>query len=574
MWTGNQSPSSRTQANVLPSFNSPTPTATRAWMAQKPIDDPRGRPMKLSRAAQLPLGTIYHQTEQSIHLSQYGTWTRSNKQLLENARHSSLIGLKSINTPTINELPKVREGDKNQSFVISTPVQQAWKESTSSETITRYRRPEQTTVSLEVKLPLEIPNPEDTDFIPSMQTENSYSKKLSSLAWRYQPAKRRCPLCSEPSVTILTNSPKEEAREGSWFEWFDPPSTSNGNRTVMRTSQFNGILGEQSCKSFWSAWNILCSPVIWVSPVIITGCVCVLANQRSNLDISPDFESSYYCIYLLALSVVLTIYRLFLAQHAWASAVRSCGKQLEMLRECCKLVTRNVHCGNHVQAMVAILVTYIHLCRRQLRMDTTISESKILQQVTCDYGYFESDKELKQDIQDTLAASGFLGSRLMLMQESIIQRLSNRSLVTNAENVSRALLETQRSFSESLTVRDLSSSQDTQVATLVRFSCIVACAAVVLDALANSERVLVTAAMFVVIFILLLLDRLSTWVANPFELSGFKSSSLPLEYYCEVIGDEAENLIKDALRMLREQADREGVSGRTSQRINTAYRKI
>lgn len=391
-----------------------------------------------------------------------------------------------------------------------------------------------------------------------MQTENSYSKKLSSLAWRYQASKRQSPCCYQPSGSILTNSPRQEHRDGSWLE---SPLTSNENRTVTRTPDFNGILVEQPNESFWSAWNMLCSPAIWISPVVILCFMYISTNQRSNLDISPDFESSYYCIYLLALSSVLTIYRLFLAQQAWASAVRSCGKQLELLRECCKLLAGNVHCGNHVQAMVAALVSYTHLCRKQLRMDTTITESQILQQITCDYDYFESVEELKQDLEDTVTASGFLGSRLMMMQERILQRLSKRSLVTKAEKVSQALLETQRCFGESLTIRNLISSQDAQVTTLVRFTFIVTCAVVVLDAQANGDRVLVTSAMFVVIFILLLLDRLATWVANPFELSGLKSSSLPLEYYCEVIGYEAENLIKDSLRILRKRAG-------TPQRIN------
>lgn len=543
--TGNHSPSSRTQGNAFSNYW--TPTQTRAQTnAHSHVDDARGRVMKLSR-------------EQSINISQYENFTRSNTQLnFENARQSSFVGYKSFSTHTINEIPLPTRGlDKNRSFLISKPARQPFGESTSSDTITRYR-PEQTTVSLEVQLPVETSRRTDTIVIPSMQTENSYSKKLSSLAWRYQPSKRRCPLWSKPAATFLTNSPKEWTHEKSWW---DTSSGSNDYGTRKRMLKCNEIHVEQSDTSFWSVWNILSSPSILASPVFIICFVCISTSQISNLDISPDFENDYYCIYLLALSTVLTIYRLYLVQLSWASAVRSCGRWVEVFRECFKLLANNIHCGNHVQAMVAVLLAYAHLCRKQLRMDTTISERQILQWITNDYEYFESAEELKQDLEDALAASGFLGSRLMMMQERILQRLSKRKLATKAEMVSHVLQKTQRCFGESLTIRNLISSQDAQIATLVRFTFIVACAVVILNALSNPKKVLVTSAMFVVLFILLVLDRLSTWVANPFETSGLKSSSLPLEYYCEVIGYEAENLINDCLRVLRKQADQVGVVG-------------
>jgi len=214
--------------------------------------------------------------------------------------------------------------------------------------------------------------------------------------------------------------------------------------------------------------------------------------------------------------------------------------------------------------MVAILVSYTHLCRKQLRMDTTISEIQIFEQITRDYHHLESFMGLKENLGDNMSSPGFLGQRLMMIQEKIIWRLSKRSLITKAEKVSLSMQKAQRCFGDSLTIRGVITSQDAHVATLVRFSCIVACAVVITYALTNTEKILVTATMFMVIFILLLLDRLAVWVANPFELSGLKSSSLPLEYYCEVIGFEAENLTRNFLQMSKRKTHREKV-------LNTSF---
>jgi len=549
--TGNHSPSSRTQGDTPINLWSPSQTraqtSTHVLVPKEPVVKPYG--------AGQPCCTKY-QNEQSIHTFQNRNHIWSSKHPdNENARQSYLNSLESLTTPVLHKLPQVREGDKNHSFVLSTPVEQTWKESTSSDIITRYKE-DRTTLSLEVQLPLETPNLEDVKSIPSIPTEKSYSKKWGSLLWRYKRFERLCRFWGKPPITILTNTPKDNFGEEAWLNSY---RTTNGNTTTKQMSEFKGIHDKQSSNSFWSAWNIFYNPSIWVSPFLIVSFVYISANQISVLDNTPDCASSNYCIYLLALSSVLTIYRLFLAHKAWASALRSCRKWLEMIRECCELLTKNVHCGNHVQAMVAILVSYTHLCRKQLRMDTTISEVQIFEQITRDYDHLEPVMGLKQNLEDNMSSPGFLGQRLMMIQEKIIERLSKRSLITKAEKVSLSLQKAQRCFGDSLTIRDVITSQDAHVATLVRFSCVVACAVIVMYALANTEKILVTATMFVVIFILLLLDRLAVWVANPFELSGLKSSSLPLEHYCEVIGYEAENLIRNFLLMLKRQTHCEKV---------------